>query len=60
MGLGILEDKYLTDVPGTARLEDINAAERHVNVSNLKHTADGIILVPQPSNSPNDPLVPPL
>ena len=57
MGLGILADKHLIDVPGTARLEDIQAAEHQVNVSSLKHSKDGIILVPQPTNSPNDPLV---
>jgi hypothetical protein len=58
MGLGILEVSGQEHVPGTARLEDIGAEERNVDVSTLSHNKDGIILVPQPSSSPNDPLVP--
>jgi len=57
MGLGILEPATSEHVPGTARLEDIGADERNVDVSNLRHNKNGIILVPQPSSSPNDPLV---
>ena len=57
MALGILESQHPEHVPGTARLEDIGAAERHVDVTGLKHDKDGVILVPQPSSSPNDPLV---
>lgn len=59
MGLGILEDRALSHVPGTTRYFDDPehsqiAADRVVS-SNLK-TQDGIILVPQPSDDPNDPL----
>jgi len=57
MGLGILECKHGEHVPGTARLEDIGAEDRHVDVTELKHNSSGTILVPQPSSSPNDPLV---
>lgn len=57
MALGILECKHDEHVPGTARLEDIGAADRHVDVTKLKHDSSGTILVPQPRFSPNDPLV---
>ena len=65
MGLGILEDRHLQHVPGTALLADILDRERNQHqyhgrdTSALKHgtgrNAD-IILVPQPSESPRDPL----
>jgi hypothetical protein len=57
MALGILESKKPGHVPGTARLEDVGADERQVDVTGLKHDSNGVILVPQPSDSPNDPLV---
>ncbi|GKU06857.1 unnamed protein product [Fusarium langsethiae] len=48
MGLGVLPDRHLTDVPGTSFLR---------NHASLKHDPTGkIVLVPQPSNDPNDPL----
>lgn len=53
-----LADRLLA---GTARFEDRPNAQ--INSSNsdipthLKRTADGIILIPQPSDDPNDPLV---
>lgn len=64
MGLGVLEDRKLEHVPGTALLSDmIGAANDHhqgnLDTSLLRHAkgrdAD-IVLVPQPSKSPNDPL----
>lgn len=64
MGLGVLDDKHLEHVPGTALLTDvIEANQQHrrggLNTSFLKHgkgrDAD-VVLVPQPSRSPNDPL----
>ncbi|EKJ73008.1 hypothetical protein NXS19_014233 [Fusarium pseudograminearum] len=64
MGLGILPDSHLTDVPGTSFLSEKGlpgsleeatiTAENHTS---LKHDPTGkIVLVPQPSNDPNDPL----
>ncbi|TKA58770.1 hypothetical protein B0A55_12666, partial [Friedmanniomyces simplex] len=57
MGLGVLDDKKLPHVPGTATLEDLDelhaGAPRHGHV---KHSKYGIILVPQPSDDPRDPL----
>ncbi|KAH9222545.1 major facilitator superfamily domain-containing protein [Leptodontidium sp. 2 PMI_412] len=64
MGLGVLDDHHLEQVPGTALLTDvIDANQQHhhngIDTSILKHgkgrNAD-VVLVPQPSNSPNDPL----
>lgn len=61
MGLGILEDSHLEHVPGTAfvlegdRKHEVaqDAARTH-----LKYDKTGkILLVPQPSDDPNDPLV---
>lgn len=60
MPLGILDDHALENVPGTSPLNDMG----HVGVEEpagldsafLKHDPTGnIVLVPQPSNSPNDP-----
>ena len=64
MGLGILEDKHLDHVPGTVLFsDDPNAAAQSVyagiDVHQLKHGSGRnahIILVPQPSDDPNDPL----
>ncbi|KAK0363076.1 hypothetical protein LTR91_025494 [Friedmanniomyces endolithicus] len=55
MGLGVLDDKNLQHVPGTATLEDLT--EPHAGTphpANVKHGKDGIILVPQPSDDPRD------
>ncbi|KAF2405519.1 MFS transporter [Trichodelitschia bisporula] len=62
MGLGILEDHKLEHVPGTAYV--LNDESRRVEEGltadhNLKCDNSGpvpIILVPQPSDDPNDPL----
>jgi len=55
MGLGILEDAHLKHVPGTATLEELDG--RHtITDDHVKRTKDGIILVPQPSDDPEDPL----
>lgn len=57
MGLGVLEPNEAV-VPGTIQLYD--AAQptiRNGNAPGLKHTPDGlIVLAPQPSDDPNDPL----
>ena len=64
MGLGVLADKHLEHVPGTALLTDVIDAQRHhhhggLDTSRLRHgtgrNAD-VVLVPQPSRSRNDPL----
>ena len=41
---------------GTATLEDLDPIAGASQHGNLKHSKDGIILVPQPSDDPNDPL----
>src|SRR5271163_3842098 len=64
MGLWILEDSHLDHVPGTAPLVDLVLEEDEPtlqpnSVSGLKHGKGrnrDIILVPQPSDSPRDPL----
>ncbi|KAF8466523.1 major facilitator superfamily domain-containing protein [Gautieria morchelliformis] len=64
MPLGILEPKDTQEVPGTCQLSDDpnqKALEfyKGVDVSALKHGKgkySDIILVPQPSDDPNDPL----
>ncbi|OAL06539.1 MFS general substrate transporter [Phaeosphaeriaceae sp. SRC1lsM3a] len=63
MGLGILEDHALDQVPGTALVLASDEQQRRVerNVANghraLKYDKTGkILLVPQPSDDPNDPL----
>ena len=57
MAFGILEDHVLPHVPGTVHLEEQAAQElaRARASSNLKHDGD-IVLAPQPSDDPNDPL----
>lgn len=61
MGLGILEDNKLEHVPGTATLDDLQQGD-HIHAgsggSGLKLSAGPIpvVLVPQPSDDPNDPL----
>ncbi|BGO96853.1 hypothetical protein NBRC10513v2_000792 [Rhodotorula toruloides] len=64
MGLGILNDKHLENVPGTTLFsQDPNAVAESqyagVDLSALKHGKgrnSHIVLVPQPSDDPNDPL----
>ncbi|ORY11303.1 serine/threonine kinase 16 [Clohesyomyces aquaticus] len=63
MGLGILDDTHLEHVPGTAPLADVLSAQRPTyhgrDTSGLKHAKgrnSDIVLVPQPSESPRDPL----
>ncbi|PNS21542.1 hypothetical protein CAC42_901 [Sphaceloma murrayae] len=56
--LGILEPATDERVPGTTVLDD-QAAHTEGSTGNLKHAAGksgNIILIPQPSNDPNDPL----
>jgi MFS family permease len=56
--LGVLEDKKIPHVPGTVILEE-SAAHSQELTGGLKHGAGrnkNIVLVPQPSNDPNDPL----
>lgn len=56
--LGILEDKHDSPVPGTSILNE-KGTRSEEDTSGLKHDkgkASHIVLVPQPSNDPNDPL----
>ncbi|GAD98696.1 conserved hypothetical protein [Paecilomyces variotii No. 5] len=55
MGLGVLEDDHLEHVPGTALLTDVLDNEATVLRHDKGRNAD-VVLVPQPSKSPNDPL----
>ena len=60
MPLGILQDYKLEHVPGTAPLSELGRLELEVAADIdrglLKHDSTGkIVLVPQPSDSPNDP-----
>ncbi|CAK7206912.1 hypothetical protein SEUCBS139899_009719 [Sporothrix eucalyptigena] len=59
MGLGVLEPKDRTkDVPGTVQLEGEDEITLQAT-ANLKHGTGrhtDVILAPQPSDSPNDPL----
>ncbi|KAK3687619.1 major facilitator superfamily domain-containing protein [Podospora appendiculata] len=61
MGLGILEDRVMDHVPGTIRYFDDPDRPQYASdgVEGLKCDTSGpvpIILVPQPSDDPNDPL----
>ncbi|KIJ62925.1 hypothetical protein HYDPIDRAFT_176332 [Hydnomerulius pinastri MD-312] len=59
MGFGILADRHLENVPGTSLLDDLHskhAVQVSREGSDLKRSKDGIVLVPQPSSSPDDPL----
>jgi MFS family permease len=56
--LGILEDHKLGNVPGTVILNEVDAHSENLT-SGLKHGSgkdSHIVLVPQPSEDPNDPL----
>ena len=63
MGLGVLDDKSLEHVPGTALPTDVIGIDSHhhhgdLDTSLLKHGTgrnSDVVLVPQPSRSPNDP-----
>jgi hypothetical protein len=60
MPLGILQDYKLEHVPGTAPLSELGRIDLEITPDIdrglLKHDATGqIVLVPQPSDSPNDP-----
>jgi hypothetical protein len=58
MGLGIVDDHNLSHVPGTVLLDE-QAGHTEDQTSNLKHGSGKdahIILAPQPSEDPNDPL----
>ncbi|GAB1195350.1 hypothetical protein APSETT444_004608 [Aspergillus pseudonomiae] len=61
MGLGVLEDTALAQVPGTSDILERESSNEQTNVdSNLKYDRSGaipILLVPQPSDDPNDPLI---
>ncbi|KAH6720065.1 serine/threonine kinase 16 [Leptodontidium sp. MPI-SDFR-AT-0119] len=62
MAFGMLEDKHMELVPGTACMHDQSDVPREyekVPREQLKHGTgrySHVILVPQPSDSPNDPL----
>ncbi|EMC92058.1 hypothetical protein BAUCODRAFT_38078 [Baudoinia panamericana UAMH 10762] len=62
MPFGILEDHKLEVVPGTVLLRDQNDIPddlQNIGVTRLKHGKgryEHVVLVPQPSDSPNDPL----
>ncbi|OJD20118.1 hypothetical protein ACJ73_08549 [Blastomyces percursus] len=61
MGLGILQDSRLDHVPGTTFIleDDSSTVEQLAPSPHLKYDTSGptpIILVPQPSDDPNDPL----
>jgi len=58
MGLWVLEPKTNEKVPGTVHVERDTEQLRSLT-ANLKHGTgrdEGIVLVPQPSDSVNDPL----
>ncbi|KAI0009402.1 MFS general substrate transporter [Xylariaceae sp. FL0662B] len=55
MGIGVLEDRHLDRPPGTSKLGEQDESFDTASSSELKRDGD-IILVPQPSDSPNDPL----
>ncbi|KAJ9630528.1 hypothetical protein H2203_001051 [Taxawa tesnikishii (nom. ined.)] len=59
MGLGILDDTKLAHVPGTATLDDLqNRSIPSDTHAPLKYSLGDhpVVLVPQPSDDPNDPL----
>ncbi|KAF7517768.1 hypothetical protein PCG10_001026 [Penicillium crustosum] len=61
MGLGVLEDTKLVHVPGTSDIYEQNSdsSDQTPGASGLKYDRSGnqpVILVPQPSDDPNDPL----
>ena len=56
-GFGILSDNVLGHVPGTVRLDDMNYAGAVVGMKHATGKNSHIVLAPQPSEDPNDPLV---
>ncbi|KAL2153020.1 hypothetical protein VTH82DRAFT_4175 [Thermothelomyces myriococcoides] len=61
MGLGVLEDRFMDHVPGTTRYFDDPERPQYAadGIEGLKCDTSGpvpVILVPQPSDDPNDPL----
>ncbi|RDB19503.1 Protein HOL1 [Hypsizygus marmoreus] len=63
MAFGILEDRYLEHVPGTALLSDLGIVHgQQVKIDEAGSLKRGtgrhahVILIPQPSNDPKDPL----
>lgn len=56
-GLGILSDNVLAHVPGTVRLDDMNYGGAIVGMKHATGKDSHIVLAPQPSDDPNDPLV---
>jgi hypothetical protein len=59
MAFGILDDRKLERVPGTAPLSELTSNTARigdVDPSNLKRDENGIVLIPQPSDDVNDPL----
>ncbi|PSN66343.1 MFS transporter-like protein [Corynespora cassiicola Philippines] len=55
MGWGVLQDPHMASPPGTAIIGGNESADKAVDDTMLKRDGD-IILQPQPSDSPNDPL----
>ncbi|XP_014554024.1 hypothetical protein COCVIDRAFT_106139 [Bipolaris victoriae FI3] len=56
MGFGVLDDPHMAAPPGTSTINDSGSSvDSKVDSSYLKRDGD-IILQPQPSDSPNDPL----
>jgi hypothetical protein len=56
MPLGIIQDRHLEHVPGTATLDDLDptaALQEQADGGELKRSRNGTILVPQPSDDPN-------
>jgi hypothetical protein len=56
MPLGIIQDRHLEHVPGTATLNDLDpiaALQEQADGRDLKRSKNGTILVPQPSDDPN-------
>ncbi|KAJ5785697.1 Major facilitator superfamily domain general substrate transporter [Penicillium pulvis] len=61
MGLGVLEDRKLDQVPGTSNIYGVDEipSDQIPGATSLKYdrsTAERTLLVPQPSDDPNDPL----
>ncbi|GAB7340414.1 hypothetical protein MBLNU457_6848t1 [Dothideomycetes sp. NU457] len=58
MGLGVLEDKTLAHVPGTVLLDDeaVQSGDAHLGLKHGTGKDAHIVLSPQPSEDPNDPL----
>ncbi|KAF8808029.1 MFS general substrate transporter [Phlegmacium glaucopus] len=63
MTFGILEDKHLQDIPGTALLSDLAIVHGHqvvigsaVDLKRGTGRDKHVVLIPQPSDDPNDPL----